>query len=162
MTLDCIVPKDTNPYESPTSDLTAPTQGVLSRRSLVPVWIKIFGWVFIAMAVLSIPLMLWGAIAGENVRFELFGFTYEGPALHPYAFAMVTLYLFMGMTAYGLIFRRDWGVTGCLANGYIGVALCIISMILSGGTNIRVEPIIQLFYIRRLHKIRREWETASP
>ena len=155
------MPKDTNPYVSPTSDLTSPIQGALSRRSLVPVWIKIFGWIFIAIAALSIPLILWGAITGVNVRFELFGLTYEGPALHPYAFAMATLYLFMGTTAYGLIFRKDWGVTGCLANGYIGLALCIISMVLSGGTNIRIEPIIQLFYLRRLHLIRREWVKAS-
>ena len=93
---------------------------------------------------------------------ELFGFSYVGPALSLYALAMFVLNLFMGITAYGLIFRKDWGVNGCLANGYIGLALCVISMVLSGGTNIRLEPVFQLFYLRRLHKIQREWDEASP
>jgi len=156
------LPKDTNPYESPTSDLTAPESGVLSRRDLVPIWIKIFGWIFIAIAVLSIPLMFWGVLSDQPVQLELFGFAHAGPALSPYAFAMVGLYLFMGITAYGLIFRKDWGVAGCLANGYVGLALCIISMIMSGGTPVRVEPLIQLFYLRRLHLIQDKWKEASP
>ncbi len=153
---------EANPYESPKSDLVSPAPGVASRRELVPVWIKIFGWIFIAVSALTVPLMLWSVVAGSDVRLDLFGFGYTGPALHPYAFAMASLYLFMGITAYGLIFRKDWGVTGCLANGYIGLAICIISMIMSGGTNIRIEPIIQLFYLRRLHKIRPDWKNASP
>ena len=128
---------------------------------MVPIWIKIFGWIFIVIAISCIPLMLWGAFAREPVRFELFGFAYFGPALNPYAFAMVALYLFMGITAYGLIFRRDWGVVGCLANGYVGLVLCIISMIMTGGASIRIEPIIQLFYLRRLHKIRKTWAEAG-
>ena len=156
------MPNDTNPYSAPTSELSPPETRQLSRREMVPVWIKVFGWIFIALGVLSVPLLVWGAVSGENVRFELFGFSYFGPALAPKAFALVTLNLFMGITAYGLIFRKDWGVVGCLANGYIGLALCIVSMILSGGTSIRIEPIIQLFYLRRLHKIRGQWHEASP
>lgn len=156
------MPKDTNPYESPTSDLTAPEPAVLLRRDLVPIWIKIFGWIFVAIAVLCIPLMIWGVWSGQPVQLELFGFAHAGSALSPYAFAMVALYLFMGITAYGLLFRKDWGVTACLANGYVGLALCIISMIMTGGTPVRVEPVIQLFYLRRLYKIRDKWKDASP
>ena len=153
--------QDTNPYEAPASDISASQSGAATRRELVPVWIKIIGWLFMAIAALCIPLLIWGIFAQQPVRFELFGFIYSGPALNPFAFVMVALYLFMGITAFGLIFRKGWGVNGCLANGYAGLALCIISMIISGGTNIRIEPIIQLFYLRRLHKIREQWVTAS-
>ncbi|MEM7312342.1 MAG: hypothetical protein AAF497_04240 [Planctomycetota bacterium] len=152
----------TNPYEAPTSDLSTPTDGALSRQGMVPLWIKIFGWLFIALAVVSIPLMIWGVVTGENVQLELFGFRYIGPALSFYAFGMAMLNMFMGVTAFGLIFRKDWGVVGCLANGYVGLAMCVVSMVVSGGASIRLEPLIQLFYLRRLHKIKPDWDTASP
>lgn len=154
--------EDTNPYETPTSDLSSPVPEVLSRKGMVPLWIKIFGWIFIALAVLSIPIMVWAVAAGQPVSFQLFGLNYAGPALKPGAFAMVALNLFMGITAYGLIFRKDWGVVGAMSNGYVGLAICVITMIISGGTNIRVEPIIQLFYLRRLQKIQGQWKEATP
>ena len=81
--------EDTNPYETPLSDLASPADAALSRRDMVPLWIRIFGWIFIAIAALVVPLMIWGMLTGENVMFELFGLRYTGPALKPYAFAMV-------------------------------------------------------------------------
>ena len=152
----------TNPYDPPTSDIGSPLTEVLSRRQLVPRWIKVFGWLFIVVAILTIPLMLWAVVAGEPVNFQLFGINYTGPAMNPYAFGMQGLYLFMGVTAFGLLFGKDWGLLGAMANGYLGLVICILTMVFSGFTNIRVEPIIQLFYLRRLHKIQDQWAEAKP
>jgi len=160
-TLDPILAQDSNPYETPTSDLSAPASETLSRKGMVPVWIKVFGWIFIAITALSIPYMIWALFAGQPVRFELFGVSYIGPANHPAAFGMAALFAFMAITAYGLIFLKDWGVVGCLANGYVGLALCVITLIASGGTNIRLEPFILFFYLRRLHSIRAQWNEAG-
>lgn len=157
-----MTPADIDPYNPPASDLSAPVTEIVSRRDLVPRWIKVIGWIFIAIAVLILPVMLWAILAGENVMFELFGLEYSGSALNPFAFLLVTLYVFMGSTAYGLIFRKDWGVDGALANGYVGVALCVLTTLLSGGANIRLEPIIHFFYLRRLHAIRGKWKDAAP
>ena len=146
-----------NPYKAPEAAVVSSEPTVTSRKQLVPIWIKIFGWFFMVAAVLIAPYMIWSFIAGADVAIELFGVSYAGPAAHPYAFIAFALFAFLGITAYGLLFGKDWGVTGCLVNGYLGVAICILTIVLSGGTNIRAEPIVHFFYLRRLHKIRKPW-----
>ena len=148
-----------NPYKAPEAETASSAPTATTRKQLVPIWIKVFGWFFMVVAALMAPYMIWSIIAGTDIEMELFGVSYAGPAANPYAFIVFALFAFLGFTAYGLLFGKDWGVTGCLVNGYLGLGICILTMILSGGTNIRAEPIVHFFYLRRLHKIRKPWIT---
>ena len=66
-----------------------------------------------------------------------------------------------GLCAYGLLFGKDWGLNACIVFGYIGLALTVgtmvFEMIFSGSMMIRLEPIIQIPYLVKLHRLKAHW-----
>lgn len=131
------------------------------RSKLVPTWIKVIGWIFVALGFVSF-LAIFPLIFGVDVdvSLNLFGLVYDGANFNTDFVLVSGLYLYFAVSAFGLLKGKDWGLSACIANGYIGIAVCIYVMIsgLSNGyINIRLEPIIQLFYLWRLYKIRPQW-----
>jgi len=131
------------------------------RKALVPTWIKVFGWIFlIATLIVPVGLILFPVLE-LPAKYEIFGWSYEGSPFAPEALFIQGIFLFMGVTAYGLLFGKDWGVNACIANGYIGIGLCGLSMVLTSFTYIRLEPLIQIPYLVKLHKIKNEWHSGN-
>ncbi len=132
-----------------------------ARKALIPLWIKIFGWLFIAMGALVPFLYIGSLIFGFSASYTMFGLEYEGnaKALMPLAIAVVIL--INGLCAYGLLFGKDWGLTACIAFGYIGLLLTLGTMIFeiafNGSMMIRLEPIIQVPYLVKLHRLKAHW-----
>ncbi len=129
----------------------------IKRKARVPLWIKIFGWIFIVMSVAVPILMIFSSVTGQPGNFYIFGLSYTGSAFHPMALLICTIILFLGVSAFGLLFGKSWGVNACLANGYIGILICVAVMFYTGFSSIRLEPLIQIFYLVKLHKIRKAW-----
>lgn len=152
---------DDSPYQAPESDVVHTAPSSVRRKDLIPLWIKIFGWLFLVGAVLTPIIFLYSFLTVQPISLAMFGLEYYGPATNPFAGLMFAIFVFLGVTAFGLLFERDWGVNACLANGYIGLAICVFVFIASGFTSIRLEPVVHFFYLHRLHKIRKPWAEAG-
>ncbi len=130
------------------------------RKTLIPRWIKFFGWLFIIMAS-TIPF-LWAIYPFLEVSqppvFAIFGIYAAGPPYFFGALIVQAIIAFMGISAYGLLFGKSWGVVACLINGYLGLAICLFVMVMSGFSSLQLEPLLQIPYLVRLHKIRILWQ----
>ncbi len=137
------------------------TEAEKNRRKLVPLWIKIFGWLFILMGV-AVPLMPFvTSIFDRPVNYEIFGLSHNGSPFHSMAITISLIILSLSASAYGLLFGKSWGVKACLITGYAGVVICLTSMAYSliflSSLSIRLELIIQFLYILKLRKIEPLW-----
>lgn len=151
---------DQSPYTTPEAEVATTKFGALTRNMLVPKWIKVFGWIFVVLAALMPILMIFAMATGQPTELSLFGLSYYGPPMSGWALLIAGLYVFLGVSAFGLLIGYDWGLDACIANGLVGAAVCIIVMVMSGFSNIRLELIIQLFYLHRLFAIRPRWRSA--
>lgn len=131
------------------------------RKKLLPLWIKIFGWLFIVMAA-AVPFLYVSSIVFDfSATYSMFSLEYEGHALAPMPLLISILILINGVCAYGLLLGKDWGLTACIIYGYVGLVLTLGSLVVglfSGtGITIRLEPIIQIPYLMKLHKLKALW-----
>jgi hypothetical protein len=103
----------------------------LKRKKLVPLWIKIFGWIFIIMgiAVLLLPIAL--IFINQPITFEIFGLQHKESPLDPMALLVSAIIISLAVSAYGLLFEKTWGLTLCLITGYGGLIICLGNMIYS-------------------------------
>jgi hypothetical protein len=159
-----------NPYHPPESDLDIelPIADIVRyRKQLVPKWIKFFGWIFIILGVVA-PLSYLASFSdGANSNFSLLGLEARGGEMTPMTLFTIALFISFGLSAYGLLFGRDWGMSACLATGYVGLVITVLVTIAgfaSGMLTVRLEPLIQVPYLIKLHKIKPDWngqETAQ-
>jgi hypothetical protein len=127
------------------------------RKKLLPKWIKFFGWLFIIMGALVPFLYIASAIFGFSASYSMFGLSYEGGALSLMPLLISIVIFINGLCAFGLLFSKDWGLTACLVYGYIGLFITIFTMLISPELVIHFEPLIQIPYLIKLHKLRSEW-----
>lgn len=151
-----------NLYKSPSSDIAKPV-GLSSlellsfRKQLIPLWIKIFGWLFMIVALIVFATAFLGAITSTEGYYSLYGLEVNGSVYSPLAILIISLFLSHGLCAYGLLFAKDWGAVACLILAYLSVAICLLSMIFGTGTNIRLELLVLVFYILKLHQLNKVW-----
>ena len=129
------------------------------RKSLIPRWIKVFGWVFIVLSVVvALMLMVYPFFNFPGPpSFYIFGLRYTGSPYSFGAWPIIGIILFLGATSYGLLFAKDWGLYGAMANGYLGLAICVSGMVLTGFAAIQLEPLLQIPYLITLHSIKTRW-----
>ena len=149
-----------SPYATPESDVAPAIDAVLPRKALVPRWIKVFAWIFVVMGGFMPIMVIFSIVTDTPISLALFGLRYSGPGLDGWALFLAGLYMFLAITAFGLLFEKDWGLDACIANGFIGIGVCIVAMVLTGFSSLRLEILIQLFYLRRLFIIRPQWQTS--
>jgi hypothetical protein len=137
---------------------------VINRKKLIPLWIKIFGWIFIVMGVSIILIPFITPFFSIPVTYELFGLSSQGSPFAPMALLISAIILSHSISAYGLLFGRDWGLIACLITGHIAIAICIFSMltsVTSGAVNLRLELILLIPYVLKLRKIKKQWRQAQ-
>ncbi|MFT4779955.1 MAG: hypothetical protein ACJAU0_001680 [Flavobacteriales bacterium] len=133
------------------------------RRALLPVWIKIFLWVFWVMSSL-IPLGLVFGALGIPFSIALYGLE----TVTPISIVGLFLSLFFVLkwfTAFGLWTEKDWGVKLALIDGYVGIATCIFMMVvypflgLEDGFSFsfRLELFALFPYVIKMYRIQKEW-----
>ena len=132
------------------------------RRSLLPVWIKIFIWIFLIRGSVATVLLMAGLFLNK-VDLSLYGIT----ATHPYTltgFLLCILLIYKGIVAYGLWFEQKWAPQAAVIDAITGIAVCIIMMGVIPFTvpninfTIRLELIPLYFYLQKMKKIRKTWE----
>ena len=155
-----------NIYSAPQSDLLSPisSQNITSyRKGLIPLWIKIFGWLFIILGFTVTGTGIFSAITGTPGAYSIYGLGVYGKIYSPLAMFILSLFIVHAISAYGLLFAKDWGLLACLILGYISAAICIFTMLTPTDTeiNIRLELIVLILYLVKLHKIRKNWSAVS-
>lgn len=109
----------------------------------------------------AVPLLAIAIAAlGQPATYEMFGLRHHGSPFHPMALLISAIILSLAVSAYGLLFGKLWGLNACLLTGYGGVAICLGTMAYSvaqGSLTIRLELLVQVPYLMKLHKIRPLW-----
>lgn len=90
-------------------------------------------------------------------QFGIFGLSSIGSPYHWGALIIQLIILANGISAFGLLFGKNWGLPACMVSGYIGLAICIFTMVVSGFATFRLELLIQIPYLVKLHKLRIDW-----
>lgn len=134
------------------------------RRNLLPVWIKIFLWIFLIGGALAIILLMAGPFL-SHTDLSLYGIN----ANHSYSMTgllICSLFIYKGIVAYGLWFEQKWAVQAAIVDAIIGIAICLIMMAIIPFTvpninfTLRLELIPLYFYLVKMQKIKTIWENS--
>ncbi|RXM51079.1 MULTISPECIES: hypothetical protein [unclassified Chryseobacterium] len=132
------------------------------RRNLLPVWIKIFLWMFLIGGTVSLILLMAGSLM-THISLSIYGIN----ATHPYSMTgllISLLFLFKGIVAYGLWFEQKWAPQAAIADAIIGIAICFIMMVVIPFTSLKINFTIRLeliplyFYLVKMRNIKKVWE----
>lgn len=134
---------------------------VHARKALIPLWIKLFGWLFIVMGA-GVPFLYVGSLLfGFTASYGMFGLEYTGNAMAWMPLLIAILIFINGLCAYGLLFGKDWGLTACISFGFIGLALTLGTMLFDAYVHarwmIRLEPILQIPYLIKIQRLKSLW-----
>ncbi len=151
-----------NIYNTPTSDLTQPVEAnseelIPYRKGMIPLWVKIFGWLFIVLSVFVITTAISALVTNSEAYYSLYGLEVNSHVTEFWAVFIISLFVAHAVCAYGLLFAKDWGVIACIILGYLSVAICLATTVFGSDSNIRLEILILIFYLLRLHKMKRHW-----
>lgn len=131
------------------------------RRDLLPVWIKVFIWIFMIFT-LVVPAGLVFGLMGEQFNLSLYGLETVQP-VSVAGILIMLLYALKGIVAYGLWTEKAWAVNLALTDGVLGIAVCLIVMVLlpvlSHGANFkfRLEILILIPYLVKMWRLRAPW-----
>ncbi len=131
-------------------------EGIIPRNKLIPLWIKIFSWMFLIFGFVVFIGLMFG-ILGYNFEMALYGF--ETNIVFSYKGILIMLLFFVkGIVAFGIITKKDWAVKLAIVDGIIGIALCAYTMIFQTMI-IRLELIALIPYLLKMRKIKMAWES---
>jgi hypothetical protein len=128
----------------------------IRRRKLLPMWIKIFIWIFIVFAVATVPVSIMG-FTGNNVNLSLYGL--EGTDLNSTEGRLILfLFFYKGLVAFLLWFEQKVAVTLGIFDAILGILICLWVMFVAHSVNFRLELVLLIPYLYKLIKIRKSWE----
>ena len=138
-------------------------EGRVSRKLLIPLWIKIFSWLFIVFALIT-PVSLVEGIIMHNFSLNLYGLDASTPYSLVGAF-ITALFIFKGIVAFGILRREDWAVNFGIIDAVLGITTCVIVMIYPAITgnhfDFRLEIFLLIPYLMKLLKIQDEWRLGQ-
>lgn len=132
------------------------------RRNLLPIWIKIFLWIFLIGGVIGAILLMAGPFM-DHAELSLYGIN----ANHPYSMTgllLCSLFIYKGIVAYGLWFEQEWAPQAAIIDAIIGISICLIMMAIipfivhNISFTLRLELIPLYFYLVKMQKIKKTWE----
>jgi Trk-type K+ transport system membrane component len=132
------------------------------RRSLIPVWMKIFIWIFMIAGGMTIPVFILG-IAGYNFDIALYGYSVHSETSWM-GVLLALLFLYKGIVSFALWFEWELAVTLGIIDAIAGLLLCLIAMahlsVLSEYTDssaFRLEIVLLVPYLIKLIRIKKNW-----
>jgi hypothetical protein len=142
-------------------------QSLINRRKLLPVWIKVFVWIFMIMGAI-VPLAFVFSLFGGTFQISFYGLE-SNTGLNTIGAIALTLFLLKGMAAFALWTEKDWGVDIAIVDAIIGIIVCLFVMMVyplidntEGFTiNIRLELLLLIPYLLKLQKIKQLWKRGS-
>ena len=135
------------------------------RKQLLPVWIKIFMWLFLAFGLIA-PLALIFGLSGFNFQLSLYGFFTNEP-FSIIGMGIVILFLLKGIVSLGLLMEKSWAVKLGLVDAALGILICSYVMVYSivkpvpgSAINFRLELVALIPYFVKFKKIKIDWENT--
>ena len=139
------------------------TQVKKRRLKLLPLWIKIFCWFFMFFGILAFICLVLGMF-GIKPQLAFYGFeTNEVFSLS--GIIVICVGLLKGITAFSLWFEENYAIKLAKIDAYLGIALCIISMLIlpffadKSNITIRLELVLLIPFLLKMNKIQFEWES---
>ncbi|HEX9699848.1 MAG TPA: hypothetical protein VGD06_10350 [Acidobacteriota bacterium] len=131
------------------------------RRALLPLWIKLFSWMFLVFGGLALVGLVLGWAVERESEFALFGLEATERPYDAIPLLVALLLVAHGVAAYGLLSARSWGVIAGLIVASSGVSVCLVTMAQQGGMPFRGELILEVPFVWKLLRLRREWEGTA-
>jgi hypothetical protein len=143
-------------------DVNVETLQANRRRSLIPVWMKIFIWIFMIAGGMTIPVFILG-LAGYNFDIALYGYSVHSETSWMGVF-LALLFLYKGIVSLALWFEWESAVNLGIVDAIAGILLCLIAMahfsFLSEYTDssaFRLELVPLVPYLIKLIRIKKNW-----
>jgi len=130
------------------------------RRALLPLWIKIFLWIFLLFAAL-VPFGLIFDLLDFRFFLSLYGLE-TGKPLSSIGLVISFLMVIKGIVAFGLWTEKDWAVILAIVDAILGIIVCILVMALLPSNTFRLELLVLLPYLIKMTRIRAEWAAREP
>lgn len=136
------------------------------RRDLLPVWIKIFTWIFMVFGMIA-PIAIVLGLSGTEFTLSLYGLETYQP-ISVLGLTILSLFIIKTIVAVGLWTEKSWAITLAIYDAIAGIAVCVFTMavlpfIMKNGLNInfRLELLILIPYLIKLYKIKPLWEDKA-
>lgn len=137
-----------------------------TRRQLLPLWIKVFLWIFLVLGGFVVLGFLAG-LFGTSFSLELYGLETTDP-LNPIGLFLTVLFLIKVITAFGLWTEKDWAIQVAYFDAIVGICVCVVMMFVypflsldnDFHFNIRLELIALIPYLIKMNQIKDEWKMA--
>jgi hypothetical protein len=134
----------------------------IPRKKLLPLWIKIFTWIFLILSAF-VPIIIILGVIGYRAQLALYGLETSEP-FSSVGFTITLLFIIKGITAFGLLKEKDWAIKIGIADAIIGITICTLIMLYpiinSEATfSLRLELLALIPYLLRLLKIKTQWES---
>lgn len=133
----------------------------VNRRSLLPLWIKIFVWIFIVTGIINV-FGIFMSFFGFNIQLGLYGIeTYAGLSI--LSVLVQLLFILKAVVAIGLWQGKAWAVNVALIDGFIGIVTCAVVILMeamSGVLTFRLEILLLIPYMMKMYTMKNDWSKA--
>lgn len=134
------------------------------RRDLLPLWIKIFLWIFMITGII-VPVGIVIGLLGMEMNLSLYGMETVEP-LSLIGLFISLLFAIKGLVSFGLWTGKDWALNLAIVDAVLGIGICIAVMFIlpfaaenSGFKfTLRLELVALIPYLVKMHKLKPEWE----
>lgn len=134
----------------------------LQRRTLLPVWIKIFIWIFLLIGLIAVLILAFGFFLNNNAELSVYGL--KTTSLYsPTGLIITSILIFKGIVSYGLWFEQKWGPKAAIIDAVLGIFICGIMMFIfpfvtnSHHFAFRFELLFLVPYLTKMQKIQKTW-----
>ena len=145
------------------STIQAQVQNKVIRRKLIPIWMRIFCWIFMLLGFLGIVCLIIGAF-NIPVRMSLYGYETNSP-ISFMGFFLAAVICIKGFAAYSLWFEKDNAISIGKFDAILGFILCIIAFVyyplVHHKISIRLEILFLIPYYRILNRIEYAWDNLE-
>lgn len=133
------------------------------RRELIPLWIKIFLWIFLVFGAFA-PLGLVLGLFGFKFQIALYGLETYNP-LSLIGISLIGIFLLKGIAAFGLWTGKDWAILIGRIDAITGIIICVFLMTvypfidskIGFNLNLRFELVLLIPFLMKLENIRKDW-----
>jgi hypothetical protein len=140
-------------------------QNVTSRRKLLPIWMKVFIWLFMILGAIT-PLLVLTDLKGVHSKISAYGLETTQP-LSTTGLIIYLIFLIKGVAAFGLWTEKDWAILIAKVDAILGITACVfiqwvlpfINSKYQGGMPLEIAFLIP--YLMKVIKIQPLWMRAD-
>ena len=135
----------------------------MSKRKLLPWWIKVFIWIFLILSAI-VPIAIVFGLLGYQFVISIYGLETNNPLSVMGGF-LILIFILKGAVGYGLWFSKKWAVNVGVFDAVIGILLCLYTMFIGLFVDskdefvftFRLELLLLIPYLIKLFKIKPMW-----